>query len=119
MKPGSSDDLNELLATVQNDTWTGISSVTVTPAPASPLASVIMAFKVDPSATAPALQLTSADSQISIINAATWTFSVPPQTITLAPGIWYWQIQTTSAAGKVYTYTQGTMEVLNDYTTTP
>jgi len=119
VKPGSSDDLNELLATVQNDTWTGISSVTVTPAPASPLASVIMAFKVDPSATAPALQLTSAASQITITNAATWTFSVPPQALALTPGTWYWQIQTTSAAGTVNTYLQGTLEVLNDYTTTP
>jgi len=47
VKPGSSDDLNELLATVQNDTWTGISTISITPAPASALASVSMAFKVD------------------------------------------------------------------------
>ncbi len=119
MKPGSSDDLNELLSTVQHDTWTGISSIAITPAPASALASVIMAFKVDPTATDPELELTSADGDITITNAATWTFSVPPQALDLAPGTWYWQIQTTSASGVVNTYLQGTLDVLNDYTTTP
>lgn len=118
MKPGTSDDLNELLAFVANDTWTGIGSITISPAPSSTLANVVMAFKNDPTATEPTLELKSANAQITITSAANWTFIVPPQQLALDPGTWYWQIQTTSTAGTVQTYLQGTMEVLTDYTQT-
>lgn len=119
MRPGTSTELNELLTTVQHDTWTGISSIAISPPPASALANVVMAFKNDPTATNPTLELKSADGEIAITNAANWTFTVLPTILNLEAGTWYWQIQTTSSADVIVTYLQGEIEVLTDYTETP
>ena len=63
------------------------------------------------------LQLSSANSTITIDNAAAWQFTINPVSpMTLAVGNWYWSIENTDYAGIVKTRAFGTIEILNDAT---
>lgn len=106
---------------VAGDTWGGLSSITVSNrvAPGN-LASVKMAFKQNPKSVSPMLELTSADGDIIISDAANWVFTVNPGRYELPVGQYVWQIETSDSSSPAYVETliEGTGEVLADYTST-
>jgi hypothetical protein len=75
---------------------------------------VIMRFKKAGAVPSTTVELVSSNAaQINILNAATWTFRVPEQTIPLlTAGKWTWRIRITDAAGKKRTYLADVLEVL-------
>jgi hypothetical protein len=103
---------------VKGDTWDGL-SVTMTSTGTElddPLASVQMSFWLAGATTA-ALDLTSADGDITIEDADAWEFRVEAiSPLTLAAGYYSWAIQTTDDAGRVKTYLKGTLPVETDLT---
>lgn len=121
MKPGTSDAVNAMVVWVVGDTWGGLPSVTVSNrvAPGN-LASVKMAFKQNPKSVSPMLELTSADGDITISDAANWVFTVNPGRYELPVGQYVWQIETSDDSSPAYVETliEGTGEVLADYTST-
>lgn len=102
---------------VAGDHWEGISAITIAindAPPASPLASVRMRFTKD-ERTEDVVELSSADNKITIVDADAWEIRVPEQAVPgLSAGRWRWNLETTSAAGVVKTYVQGTLQVLKD-----
>jgi len=114
MVPGQSDTLNAQLAFVQGDTWGGIPSIVLDPAPNYAVVSAKMQFRDSKVAVLPAATLSTTDGSIVINNAATWDFTIPVQNLPLTAGTYNWQFQTTDAQDHVQTYMQGTIEVLLD-----
>lgn len=100
------------------DTWDGLSNCSFSSdgtAFASSLTLVRMFFRDENSVIG--LELSSANSTITIDNAAEWYFTVAPVSpMTLAPGDWYWSIETTDSEGVIKTRIFGTLEILNDAT---
>jgi hypothetical protein len=81
---------------------------------AEELSAVTMAFKLTGT---DALTLTSADGDITIDDAAAWSFTVLPITrFSLAAGVYSWAIETTSAADSIQDYFVGTLTVKADST---
>jgi hypothetical protein len=108
----------QLPATRKGDTWDGmtvaLSSTGTTFADS--LSAVHMSFWLAGATTA-ALDLKSADSEVTIDDAAAWEFTVDPVSpMTLAAGQYSWQIQTTDSAGVIKTYLSGTIEITSDQT---
>lgn len=63
------------------------------------------------------LELSSANSTITIDNANSWQFTIEPVSpMTLAPGNWYWSIETTDSESVIKTRVFGTLEITNDAT---
>jgi hypothetical protein len=122
MQPASSDALDALVTFVAGDTWAGLTSVTIGTGRNSPgdLASVKMAFKLNPKAVSPTLELTSAGGDITISDAVNWVFTVDPARLPLIPGNYVWQIETEddSATPYVETMLAGNCNVLSNYTST-
>jgi len=104
---------------VEGDTWSGIPAlnVLITPdggvaaPPDSNLASVIMRWrKIESAATV--VDLTTADSEITLASAANWEISIPAQIVPgLTSGRWKWQLIFTAADDSVKTYLQGDVNV--------
>ena len=121
MRPGTSIDVDNLVVWVEGDTWNGLPSVTIeNPLAPGDLAAVKMAFKPTAITAEPALELTTADNQITISDAANWSFTVNPGQYDLIPGTYVWQIEVTDDSNPAYVQTiiHGSGEVLNNYTTT-
>jgi len=120
MRPASSDEVNAMVVFVAGDTWNGFPSITVSNriAPGE-LASVKMAFKLNPKSTTPTLELTSANGDITITDAVNWEFTVNPGRYELPVGQYVWQIETEDDSNPAYVETliEGTGEVLSNYTT--
>jgi len=121
MRPATSDALNAMVVFVAGDTWNGFSSITISNriAPGD-LDSVKMAFKLNPRSTNPTLELTSANGDITISDAANWVFTVNPGRYDLPVGQYVWQIETSDNSSPAYVETllTGDGEVLANYTTT-
>lgn len=115
MIPGTSAQLDANLAFVQGDTWGGIPSITVTPAPAHTADSAIFAIKRTPADLQPVKQLSSADGEITITDDTNWVFSIPAQELDLNAGNYVWQFRITDSNGGIQTYLQGSMAVLTQY----
>jgi len=111
MLPGQSTTLNDQLAFVQGDTWGGIPSITLTPAPNYNVVSAEMQFRESKVSVLPSATLSTDDGSIVINNAGTWSFTVPVQDLPLTAGTYDWQFQTTDTQGSVQTYLQGTLQV--------
>jgi hypothetical protein len=107
-----------LTPVIYGDTWDGLSDISFTSdgtAFASELASVRMFFKDSEGTTG--LELSSANSNITITSAASWEFDVDAITnMPLAAGTWFWSIETTDAQNVRKTRIGGTLEVLDDAT---
>lgn len=119
MRPATSADVNAMVVWVAGDTWNGFPSITIqNPLAPGDLASVKMGFKVTATNTVPALELTSANGDITITSAANWTFTVNPGKYSLPVGKYIWQIETTDDSNPAYVQTllEGTGEVLSNYT---
>ena len=119
MRPAISPEVNAMVVWVSGDTWNGLSSVAIqNPLAPGDLASVKMGFKVTATNTVPALELTSANGDITITSAANWTFTVNPGKYPLPVGKYIWQIETTDDSNPAYVQTllEGTGEVLSNYT---
>lgn len=121
MRPATSADVNAMVVWVAGDTWNGFPSITIqNPLAPGDLDSVKMGFKVTPTNTVPALELTSANGDITITDAANWVFTINPGRYNLPVGKYIWQIEAADDSNPAYvqTYLEGTSEVLNNYTTT-
>jgi hypothetical protein len=102
------------------DAWSGIPSISITEGPeggpfappASDLATVTMRFqKADGSDEI--VELSSADSEITITSANGWTFAIPAQVVPgLTTGRWNWNLRCVNAAGMPTTYLVGQINVL-------
>lgn len=102
---------------VYRDTWGGftVSASSTGTALDSNLSSVRMFFRDTDNATG--LELTNADSEITITDANAWAFTVlAVNPFPLAVGIWYWSVETTNALGIVKTYLAGIVQVVQDAT---
>lgn len=122
MRPAFSDEVNAMVVFVAGDTWNGFPSITVSNrvAPGN-LASVKMAFKLNPKSVMPTLELTSGNSDITITDASNWVFTINPGRYELPIGQYVWQIETTDDSNPnayVETLIEGIGEVLSNYTTT-
>ena len=115
MIPGTSSQLDSNLAYVQGDTWGGIPSITVTPAPSYTAVSAIFAIKRQPSDVQVVKQLNSVDGEIVITDAANWIFTIPNQALALNAGTYVWQFRVTDSDGGIQTYLQGSMQILSQY----
>lgn len=95
------------------DTWDGITEASLSSTGtqfADPLAAVEMKFFVAGSTTS-ALTLSSADAEITIADAAAWSYVVEPLTMTLAVGQYYWTLRFTDTADRAVTWLSGTIEI--------
>jgi hypothetical protein len=95
------------------DTWDGITEASLSSTGtqfADPLAAVEMKFFFAGSTTS-ALTLSSADDEITIADAAAWSYVVEPLTMTLAAGQYYWTLRFTDTAGRAVTWLTGTIEI--------
>jgi len=106
-----------LVPFTEGDDWAGIPSLTITVngvAPPSAIASVRMRFKKAGAVPSAVVELISTNAlQINILNAATWHFRLPEQTIPgLTFGKWAWRIRITSAAGRTRTFLADEITVL-------
>jgi hypothetical protein len=121
MRPAFSDEVNAMVVFVAGDTWNGFPSITVSNriAPGD-LASVKMAFKLNPKSTMPTLELTSGNADITISDPVNWVFTINPGRYELPIGQYVWQIETTDDSTPAYVETlmEGIGEVLSNYTTT-
>jgi hypothetical protein len=121
MRPAFSDEVNAMVVFVAGDTWNGFPSITVSNrvAPGN-LASVKMAFKLNPKSVMPTLELTSGNADITITDAANWVFTINPGRYELPIGQYVWQIETSDDSSPAYVETliEGIGEVLSNYTTT-
>lgn len=108
----------------EGDEWEGIPGLQIQigptggpyAAPESPLAIVTMRFKRVGREASAAVELSSETAgEITITDAATWEFSIPPQIVPLLTcGTWTWRIRCkdSTATGKPKTYLADTLEVL-------
>jgi len=100
------------------DTWDGLTNVSFSSdgtAFASSLSLVRMFFRDEENVVG--LELSSANSTITIDNANSWEVTINPVSpMTLAPGNWYWSIETTDAQDIIKTRVFGTIEILIDAT---
>jgi len=100
----------------QGDTWDGLTNCSFAStgsAFSSPLALVRMQWK--DSTGAAALTLSSAVSgEVTITNAASWTFDVPGRILSLSAGVYSIGLETTDSAGVVKTRVTGTQKILAD-----
>ena len=122
MRPAFSDEVNAMVVFVAGDTWNGFPSITVSNriAPGN-LASVKMAFKLNPKSTMPTLELTSGNADITISDPVNWVFTINPGRYELPIGQYVWQIETTddsTPSAYVETLMEGIGEVLSNYTST-
>lgn len=109
----------DLPSVLRGDTFPKFSITGVTvdgAAPTSALAGVQIDFRTSPGASTAALSL-STGSGITIDDAAAWAFSVDAFTVTLDAAVrYYFDIETTDAAGTVRTYAAGSWFVGQDVT---
>lgn len=104
-----------LTPVVTGDTWDGLTNCRFSStgsAFGSTLSKVRMDFKSSDGTTG--LQLTSVGSGgITIDSAADWTFTVSPVVITMAAGVWSFDIETTDSAGVIKTRVAGILTVID------
>ena len=100
------------------DTWPGIPAISILIGGSPPAAAVARARLVffragqDPGSTpATGFQLTSPDG-VGIINASTWSMTIPPAILLLDRGDWSLQFKTTDADGIIKTWFAGTLTIL-------
>ena len=115
MIPGTASQIDASLAYVQGDTWAGIPTITVTPAPSYTADSAIFAIKRQASDIQVVKQLSSDDGDIVISDDTNWIFTIPAQNLNLNAGTYVWQFRVTDSNGGIQTSLQGSMQVLAQY----
>lgn len=113
-----------LLPTVRGDLWDGIAQLGPLTfndlPPPSTLVRVDLHFRKAWDDKNPAYGLSSqvitGYGTITIVDAAAWFCTVPPQALPLKPGVWKWDVQYTAADGTVFTPVGGTIAVTQDIT---
>ena len=104
---------------VRGDTFNGVTVTGVTVDGANPtttLASTRIHFRSAPSATPAGLQLTSSGGNITISSVTTWACQVSAFSVSLTPGVWYYDWEFTDSAGAVRTYLAGKWRIAQDCT---
>ena len=103
----------ELPAVVTGDTFPAwrVTSIKINGvAPSTALDSVRMDFRTTPAAAVASLSLNSTSNGITINNNATWDFTIDEFQLSLDPGTYYWDIETTTGT-TVRTYLAGSFKV--------
>lgn len=101
----------------EGDGWKGIPALSikvngVTPAAAISSAEMLFA-KNNNTQPNPAIELSSANNKLTIVSAANWEISVPPQVVPgLTEGEWLFQIKITPVGGLPETYVSDVLTVL-------
>jgi hypothetical protein len=116
----------DLTAKVRGDSWRGIGLIQIrtkatadaTPlAPANPVASAVMQFRAKPDDEVVALELSTTNEGIEILNDEEWRFNVPQVLdFPLGSGKWVWDFETTDSTGFIRTYLKGTLTITRDVT---
>ena len=116
----------DLTAKVRGDSWRGIGLIQIrtkatadaTPlAPANPVASAVMQFRAKPDDEVVALELSTTNEGIEILNDEEWRFKVPQVLdFPLGSGKWVWDFETTDSTGFIRTYLKGTLTITRDVT---
>ncbi len=111
-----------LTAFTEGDTWDGIPQITIKVgpdggpfgAPETPLELVTLRFKKANDLPGSVVELSSADSEITITSAANWIFTIPEQKVAgLTEGKWDWRLRCTTDGGDdVKTYLADQITVL-------
>jgi hypothetical protein len=108
----------------EGDEWDGVPSISITVGPqagpfappTTPLSVVTMRFRKQGVSTNEVVELSSVTpAQITILNAATWTFRIPPQVVpALTHGKWIFRIKCrdSSGTGRPKTYLGDEITVL-------
>ena len=105
----------------KGDSWSGLDIGPVIIDGAQPLltlASCRMHFRDEDGALGYALNtvVTVGKGTIVISNTVTWEILVPKQILDLTAGKWFWDFETTDAAGNVLTLYKGSLKVKQDVT---
>lgn len=109
-----------LPAHLEGDIWEGllIGPVTINgTAPAVALASARIHFRKAPTDLQPAYVLSTAPTagqgSLTLLDAATWLVRAPRQPLPLKPWKkWRWEVEFVDANANVYSYVNGTLQVL-------
>lgn len=100
------------------DTWPGIPAISILVGGVHPAFAVASARLVffragkDPGTTPATGCVVASPSGVVILNAATWSMTVPPAVLLLDRGDWSLQFKTTDAAGIIKTWVAGTITIL-------
>jgi hypothetical protein len=99
------------------DRWAGIPALAITVngiTPASPITAARLRFKKSTEVLPnPPVELSNANSKLTIVSAANWEISVPPQIVPeLTAGDWLFQLKITAADGSLDTYISDKLTVL-------
>ncbi len=103
---------------IEGDTWLGIPSISVgvetngvTGTPDVPLASVRMQFRQCGARGRLYVELTSADLEIEILDAPSWSIQIHKKLLGLPAGSYVFDIEFTDDDGNIYTLLKGVQEV--------
>jgi len=104
---------------LRGDTWPGFSSIVITTGNNTPVslsgASIKMQFREDIDSPV-ALELSTENSGVVIVNPVIGEFKVPPTIIDIPFGEYNYDIQVTFADGTVKTYVTGSWNIIADIT---
>jgi hypothetical protein len=105
-----------ILPFVEGDTWPGITSIAILEDGVPPTSDASVAvLRFAPSRNAPrvSVELSSADSEVTITDPNLWTFAVPATDLPqLKAGTYVYAFRVTNVAGDTTTYLEGEIEVL-------
>lgn len=116
MLPGRSTTLDAEVSFVEGNTWPGVVSIAISPAPANNVSTARFAIKEKPNSPYNKVELSSGAGEVTITDAANWEFAIPAQSLDLPASQYVWQFETTDTAGTVQTYLEGSMTVYPKYT---
>lgn len=100
------------------DSWKGIPSLKITingVPPSVSLASVKMQFRKSCQGSV-ALELSSSNGKITIVDAIGWEMSIPKQVVSMPPETYLYDLQTVDSNGDIVTYLKGEWPILADIT---
>lgn len=106
---------------LRGDTWNVLAFGPITidgVAPTSNLASARLQFRNDEGTLGFEFNTSPSAEQGTFVisDAATWEVTVTPHILTLTPGTWYWDYETTDVNGSVLTLYSGVQEITADVT---
>jgi len=106
---------------MRGDTWGGVGKISIVPSSSDlfgTLTSVRAQFRTSPEATSVSFTLSTADSSILIVESdpAGWEIAIPSQIPSVAAGMYFYDMEFTDDASKVYTLLTGTWRVNVDIT---
>lgn len=110
----------EMKPLVLGDTWGGLDNITITPSGFSfdyPVSGGRIQFRKEKKrGGVPLDEVSTVNGCIVIEDANTWSFSIPEANLNLIAGDIYWDFETTDTNGRIKTYLEGILPVLQNVT---